>query len=329
MNTTTTSTYYNTSNTSTSDLQDKKTAIRFRTLMAMLWSCFAITLYLLSMLVVREIFRSIRKKKPTNFSTTASRHTMALRITTISAALFLLSRCSLEIAEVFLQDTEMDKCDVFGKVKFAAVFFHVASVYLFLWIKQRVCYLNPAMKHLTSKLTRIVSWLSFAGICFTLVGGTYFFMGTRTYGKTDVGCNVLSFTVDPKIPWVFYAASSSFFQILLLGLFIFPLIKHRTISNVITNRNRHRQFFLIIRRSLFACVVCVFSDAICAALLLSIKDPYNVVPIGVFIINLQVNLISVVVSFSGWKSIIYPCEWKKNTPISGNTEINNSSFNRA
>ena len=230
------------------------------------------------------------------------RYAVAMRYESIIAAVFLLGRLLCEQYELLAQylGVTYDYCDVIVKVKVALSSIAVSGVYMFLWTRQRFCYSEPAMQHLSSRLIKAMSWISLLLLALVQIVGTILFLVTRFYEMTCLGCVNHMTTIPNEIPWIFIGAVTVCFQSLLFFLFVFPLVKHKTAIGS-EPRTGFRKFLPLIKRTAVMTSVCIATDLISSLLILLARDNNEIIPTLAYDVSLLTNVICVVASFSDWK----------------------------
>lgn len=164
---------------------ENKLELRTLVLQCLLWTLFGVNIYILTTLLLREYFITKHRKinRLDRRSIVSARYSRALRAATIIGSVSYLLRSVCENVEIIFDNQDGDYCHILLRIKFILTFFFVTSIYTFLWIKQRMCYINPAMSHLTSKVTRFVSWASIVLIVSSGLVGANLFMWSRSYKK--------------------------------------------------------------------------------------------------------------------------------------------------
>lgn len=129
--------------------------------------------------------------------------------------------------------------------------------------------------------------------------------------RTKLGCDITHTYIPPYVPWVFYGITTATFQIILLGLFFYPLSRQKNISRENTNKKRERSHLMpLMKRSFGACAACVFSNLVVSIIVIVTDEPYNIIPIFAYNINLITDLVAVIISFSKWRLILFPFCYK-------------------
>ena len=205
--------------------------------------------------------------------------------------------------EIYVDLYNPDVCGVSKYIKAITGSFGFMFSYLVFWLRQRSLYCEPAMKHLTSALFRASSVVAFALIITYPVVSIGIYGATLTFAVVESGCAIVSSTIDPRIIWIYTAVSSFMMQIILLGLFLLPLYKHKAVMSGSGRDCNHLK--PIIHRSLKTAIVCALSDTGTATLAAAnvLNDGFT---IGISMqISMLINLMAVVFSFSNWKRIIF------------------------
>ncbi|CAK8688118.1 unnamed protein product [Clavelina lepadiformis] len=276
-----------------------------------------VTFYLSVAFVIYECSRRGRNRSPpsmrSNPASSAQRsrkYALAMKIESISACVCLFGRFICQHYEFVAQYTgnyTYDYCDVVLKAKFYLTAIAVLGIYGFLWTRQNFCYADPAMKHLTSCAVKTCSWLSFGLILCAQVVGTLLFTFTRFYAMTYQGCDVDHYTVEPFVPWLWIAGCTVGFQVILLCLFVYPLMKHRSSVNSGV-RGNSGAFLRLIKRATVTTVVCVVTDITSTLLILLVHDQFNIVPTLVFDLSIVINITCILAAFKGWQGRLFaPC----------------------
>ena len=179
----------------------------------------------------------------------------------------------------------------------------LATVYLFLWLKQRALYLHPSIKNLFKE--RWIHYLSWLSITFVLTAGTVsvsIFVSGDNYSSSGSGCHSKPSSYD--IRWTYFVMLAIVFsgQGLICFLFVYP-IRKMPLHEQSCSLQRVKSLFA---RSAIVTVACVTSY------ILANVTSTVIVPVGstvhieflVYDCNLMFNLLSVLLSFERWKTIL-------------------------
>ena len=182
----------------------------------------------------------------------------------------------------------------------------VGLVYLFLWLRQRIFYVCPPLKSLTSK------YVTFISNAILFVWALYYviiFIAFAAFIRFEFKLKTANCVVKTKfskrwfraiiISWI---GSSIFMQLVLLGLFVYPLLKQASWRK---DNNVNNSFLLVrVKRAVALTSISLLSDII-AFLLPAVLD-YGLTT--VYNINLIINNLVVIGYFDCWKTILLPCK---------------------
>ena len=180
-----------------------------------------------------------------------------------------------------------------------------ALVILFLWFRQSVFYVHSSLKVLNNKCLKICSFSVMALYYLAFVSALIFSFINFEDELSQTGCLFGQHDgVDLSYAWLI---SSSFMQLALLGLFIYPMLKR---SQWMTDQHDERNSRLMrrVKKAIVLASICLVTDVssfLVIGLLVSktsnrVEYPYS--------INLMVNLMVAIVCFDYWKILLWP--WK-------------------
>ena len=262
------------------------------------------TLFLLYSLVALLCFEWRRSRLPSvtprGRARRSARYSLFMRVASITAVVFALGRMLCENYELIAQfaGVRFDYCDEIVKTKVTLSSIAVLSTGLFLWVRQRFCYSDPAMKHLSSYATRCISWTSLGLLFLAQFVGSALFLITRFYKLTHRGCFMFYSTIPAFLPWVFSGVVTIFSQFTLLLLFLYPLVRHKSLSHF---QSLSQSLLPVIRRASATSSICSITDFISCLLILLVKDPYEITPTLAYDVSLVTNVFCVIFSFNDWK----------------------------
>ncbi|XP_077966340.1 uncharacterized protein LOC144419946 [Styela clava] len=198
-------------------------------------------------------------------------------------------------------------CQFSSKFKIAAYALFLLIVYLILWLRQRIFYQHPQLKHLSSRTIKILSWT----MSIVLVIGVFFtgvlYLVTAIYIGTPIGCQVVKNSWT-SIRYYVLIIVTVFFQVCLLGLYSYPLIQHKRTSRSISQKKN--LVIPLIRRAEIAAGCCVATDVAIALIFLRPIWNGQVVTLSTLLydVNNIVNLIAAIFAFPNWRNRLMP--WK-------------------
>ena len=245
------------------------------------------------------------------------------------SSIFCVIRCFCEQIELRLGTISDLACRIYQHELVEVYHLSLTCLYLLLWSRQVKMYRHRALRHLSSGPLRATSFLVLFGILGCSIASATSYLVTFTLLASPVGCIYdLSFPDGPpsSLPGILLFTISFVFQFSLLGLLIYPLIKHYRVccrseaSKVKTHRNIKKT---IVRLSVCT-TVCVISDGIASYLLVFVNDGSSPVFFwaNIYTVNLLCNIVAVICSFADWKQRLFPCfkpDYKAIATTSGTT----------
>ena len=234
------------------------------------------------------------------------------RLLCLVAAVFTLFRYIFDLIEIFQAQIPSDPCRWLRQVKAILQCGAITCIYLVLWLRQRQFYSLPALEYLSSRTIRFFS----GAVIFIMVAANLvtivLYLSTRGYESTDRGCTVAWSTVWTKLPGLLLFLFTASFQIILVGLLIYPLYKHGTSSSLPGNKKQMQ----LIKRVGIAAVVAVASTAIVSLLSITVlSGNYGALRQVVYSIDIFISLLCIIVSFQDWRARLFACLANEETVV--------------
>ena len=234
------------------------------------------------------------------------------RILCLIAAILAVLRYIFDIIEVFQARIPSDPCRWLRQVKAVLQSGAITCIYLVLWLRQRHFYRMPALAYLSGRITRFFNGAVIVIMVVANLLTIVMYLATRAYVSTARGCTVQWSTVWTKLPGLFLFIFTTSFQLILVGLLVYPLYKHGTASLLPENK---RQIDLIKRVSV-AAVVAVVSTGVASLLSITVlSGNYGALRQIVFSIDILVSLLCIIVSFNDWRARVLACFVSKDAVI--------------
>ena len=226
------------------------------------------------------------------------------RLLCLIAAVFALLRFILDIIEIFHSQISRDSCRWLRQVKAILYCGAITCIYLVLWLRQRHFYSLPALEYLSSRTIRFFS----GSVVFIMVAANLvtivLYVATRGYESTNRGCTVAWSTVWTKLLGLLLFLFTASFQIILVGLFIYPLYNRRKSSNLPKNEKETQQ----IKRVSIAAVVAVVITAIVSLLsVTALSGNYGALRQTIYSIDTFISLLCIIFSFKDWRARLFVC----------------------
>lgn len=198
-------------------------------------------------------------------------------------------------------------CSILVALKTVTYGFALVSIWMILWIRQRVFYQSPALEHLTSFVTRAVSAATGVVLILGLIGTQAMYFATQKYHGTMNGC-VLEEESYASFLWIIIYSSGFIMELCLFLLFIYPLVKHRMAMRKYAGKTSTSEpsVNIVIKRAAICAAVCIVMNAITALTKYLLPASLIVVLTYVHDVNIGVELVAVVFSFKNWKMRLFP-----------------------
>lgn len=178
-----------------------------------------------------------------------------------------------------------------------------ASVYTFLWLKQRSLYQHPVIKDDFYKgFVVLASWSSILVVIATGSFCATMFVLADNFSSQGNGCS--SKPLDARVVWPYYFSNGVVVmgQAMMLALFLYPL-KAQNSCSLRSGADRMMRLF---RRNAIVALVCIISDTVA-----SLNGALSVSPgqltyysFLVFDFNALVNIMGMLFTFETWRDIL-------------------------
>lgn len=200
-------------------------------------------------------------------------------------------------------------CDFFIKYKVVMYTMSVSTVYAVLWLRQKIFYEDPRLNHVSSKCIRGFSYFMGFWLVINCILTSSLFIASSNDKGSDVGCvsaNEES-TIRKIIRWVVMGVSTPISQVVLLGLFIYPLVKHyRTVKQETMTSIRENPVIRLVKRAAVTAIICIVTDAVNIVVGSVIRG--GSATILIYDVNIVLNVVCLIISFPDWRERLMP--WK-------------------
>lgn len=209
-------------------------------------------------------------------------------------------------------------CQILPKLENTAAVLGTGFVYLFLWFRQRILYVHPCMTDVNNIVVKIINFfLIFIWVIYFISSLACYCIFIEYELVYDSGCFLIESDVSiyfvMVVTWV---ALSVFLQIVLLGLFIFPIVKKSSwlSRNMIGESLLHRA-----KKAVVLTAICLGSDLLSAVLVAVLNNHYVDTAFFIYNLNLLVNYFVTIACFDHWKSLLWP--WTKSKSSSARLSL--------
>lgn len=238
------------------------------------------------------------------------RHAKSIIALFIFASISAFGRIFFDFRLVFGRGDDFG-CNFAIKWKQTAYGISLATIYSVLWVRQRIFYEDPRLNHLSSKFTRVVSLAIYVVLISAITATLLLYIVGIEYSGSPIGCMYDTKTVISTARRFILIGVKTFFQVILLGLFLYPLAKHyRSMKVIKMSPERGLVMLRLVKRASITTAICIFVDivSIVISFLLPNVSSYRLL---LFDANLIVNLLCVIFSFPDWKPKLMPWGMKK------------------
>ncbi|CAK8673284.1 unnamed protein product [Clavelina lepadiformis] len=225
--------------------------------------------------------------------------------------------------------TSTRMCTIFQIWNFSIYVFNLFLPYLILWIRQRGFYNAQGQERLNTLKVKVISWITLIGIVASPVVQNAFRIVHGKMVSTPMGCRPSSGRYDRLVFNILANVGfglSTFFQLVLLMLVLYPIIDHVSRTNL---RHSSRMKNTIFR--LAACTaICITSD-----LLFLITRHVRPAGASRFFTGLcscfdtTINVCMVVCSFADWRKRFFPMTTSRKDAISLSSSPKNTVINQS
>ncbi|CAK8682775.1 unnamed protein product [Clavelina lepadiformis] len=240
-----------------------------------------------------------------------------INLMTLIAAVFVFIYVGIEVP--LIAPVVEPFCAIYLRILVVSYGLALAAIYIALWLRVYWSfYSNKVLTKVVSKVAKVVNWITLAFLCFLVIGNSVTFLTIPPYVTTPKGCTAMNSNSETdKIKWIFLAACTTTFQVLLLYTFIYPLYVQR--------RKRLERGFdtkstmLVVKRAAITAAVCVLSDIFASIFAIFYDGP----TVDLYHIscsfNLLVNLFGLVLSTVDWREKVMPWRHSVSNQANGQT----------
>ena len=203
-------------------------------------------------------------------------------------------------------------CNVLARLSTALFAVGSCLVYLFLWFRQSIIYIQPHLKVLNKKAVRVFSGSVLIIYLMCGVSLFVFYLVTFRYeidefgfceSESSIGSDSWSYSLHILI----FTVCSITMQFALLWLFVNPLLKRRLWRKV-QQSERSCDLVRRIKKAIILAAICVCTDIFAFAVNLLLFEEHANRAIFPFSVNLMINCLAAIACFNYWRQILWP--WK-------------------
>ena len=224
----------------------------------------------------------------------------------LSASAILSLKTNLNLIEIEHQTSPpVYVCTVIRDVKYGVYSASVTLAYSVLWMRQKKFYTSECMKHLTNELLRWLSKYSIVIMITSVVGGFVLIISTRNYIGSTSGCKLHTTTIPSNFPGILIFVLTLIYQLLLLFLTVFPLVKHRNITSSFNIKQKRKM--TEVKRCCKSTTATIVWSGISGIMALNALEAHNMWLQLIYDLDALMLLLSVVACFKDYRFRI--CSW--------------------
>ncbi|XP_039261549.2 uncharacterized protein LOC120337731 isoform X2 [Styela clava] len=275
-----------------------------------------VTLAIVLYITVRLSMDVHQARKSTVKELSGKRYRYLMKVTTLLLSISVALHLADGIFEEVIVDYYLpDMCGFSKCVKAITGSLAFMFSYLVMWLRQRSIYSDAAIRHLTTPIFRALSFVVVFLLVASPVTNTIIYIASFSFEVVATGCAIVGSSINPETPWIIIGVTSAVMQIILLGLFLQPLLRHQFNMNGMPAGNFNLK--PLIMRAFITALICTITDT--GTAILAASSVFNDgVTIGVAMqISTLLNLLMVILSFPDWKKTVFPrccCRSEYSTP---------------
>ncbi|XP_076813925.1 uncharacterized protein LOC143460340 [Clavelina lepadiformis] len=297
---------------STSELDDGMMEVS-QYVVALVVTCWlvAIGIYLVVCLLFYEVqvgaqIREIRQLNKQRHNVTQQRVADWMSWLCLIASILALVRFGLELVEIVLGQSSSTICDPIRKCKAVLQWTVITCLHVVLWLRQRVFYKMPALFHLSNAVIRLISKTVVLIMAVANVFSMLLYVATRQYQNSGRGCQLSWTSIWTKLPCIVQFIFTTLFQVILLGLLVYPLYKHWMATKRVVSNSLNKEVELIKRVTIATLVTMVLDIAAGLLVLHTFDQAYEILYDLVYDIDLLINLLAVICTLADRRTRMAP-----------------------
>ena len=246
---------------------------------------------------------------------------------------------TLEAVTVFPDDSTQQRnatevaCNLLFILAAFAVSFGSFFVYIFLWLRQSIFYVHSTLNFLYNTYLKVFSFsVLILYFLFGIALMSLYLIKVRyplnNAGRCEIEVDNADETAYLKI-LLAWNIGSILMQLLLLGLFIYPILKQASWQNKVFGEGREKTNERILRRvkkALVLASVCLATDILTAVAIGLVFEKNTNSSFFMYDINLTINHLVTIACFDDWKKLLWPWSMKCLTVCSSNVNEAATTF---
>ena len=284
------------------------------------------SVYLLVALVYHQIKIEKPLKKKFFRLNIEKKYRVLSKYTCIVIGVFSVLRCASDIGVKFAELNKIFSnksvspsnaaeitCHVLPQSNALAICFGYYFIYTFLWLRQSIFYTHSALKVLHNNKLKIFSFFILSSYFFTALSLSIGHLILARYGFNERGFCVLQVEKNLFTLYLQFLISwnvlSMVMQTLLLGLFVYPLLKQ---SSWYKNQQGMQNYPILhlVKKAVVLASVCLVTDIFTVVSFTLIFDTNSNNSSFIYALNLIINHLVTIACFGFWKKLLWPWRLK-------------------
>ena len=281
-------------------------------------------------LLVALLYHHIKVEKPFKEKffqlNIEKKYRMLSKYTCIVIGVFSVLKCASDIGRKFAElntvfsnksvlpsNAAEIACHVLPQGTGLTIIFGYYFIYTFLWIRQSIFYTHSALKGLHNNILKTFSLVILSSYFLSALSLSIVHLILFRYGFSKTGfCllqveeNIFTLYVQLLISW---NVLSMVMQTLLLGLFVYPLLKQSSWYKNQQGIQNHRML-LLVKKAVVLASVCLVTDIFTVVSFILVFNTNSNNPLFIYALNLIINHLATIACFSFWKKVLWPWRLK-------------------
>lgn len=250
----------------------------------------------------------------------------------ISATFAIMVRCCIDVVVLQTGFVANPNYIALSRVEIILNVAALSSIYLVLWIRLWSFYCHPGLEgeRRFARLKKVCVALLVIMIA-TAIYNAFAFLADRNIYIDENGCIITELSY---LKFYILGGCTVFYQIVLLGLFAYPLFSHAR-NSVLGENNKKKSIIRVLKRVFIVALICCLTDTVTTVISALSEDAYPESSFVLYNLNIASNLFALLYSFSDWKLRIFypfmhycktvPSNWSTSTTVASNHASNNQS----
>lgn len=250
-----------------------------------------------------------------------------MTIYSISAAFIVMVRCCIDVVVLQTGFVANPNYVALSRTEIILNIMALSCIYLILWIRLWSFYCHPGLEG-ERRFVRLKYVCAVLLIVMVATGiyNAYGFLSDRDIYVDEKGCIVRKIV---HLKFYILGGCTLFYQIVLLGLFAYPLFLHAR-NSVLGENNMKKSIIKVLKRVFIVALICCLTDTVTTIISAVSENIYPECSFLLYNLNIASNLFALLYSFSDWKIRMFypflycchtvPSNWPTSTTVASNNQ---------